>query len=58
MNKIAPNDHLNISHEHKTWTPEDLLYYEKQMVYFRLKISGIVFGAALLLLLILSKIFL
>jgi hypothetical protein len=58
MNIIAPDDHLNINHEHKTWTPQDRIYYEKQMVFFRLKIGGIIFGAALLLVLVLSKIFL
>jgi len=53
-----PDDRFNFDHTHKTWTPDDRIYYEKQMTYFRLKVGGIVFGAGLIIVLILSKIFL
>jgi len=42
-----PNDHVNINHEHKTWTPDDRLYFEKQLIFLRLKIMGI-FSAVVL----------
>jgi len=41
---------FNINHEHKTWTPEDRLRYEKEMVFFRLKIAGVIFVVAMALL--------
>ena len=42
-------DRFDFKHEHKTWTPEDQMRYEKGMIYFKVKLGALVFLGAILL---------
>jgi len=50
MDNFFEKEGLNINHQHKTWTPDDRIKYEKAMIMYRIKISAcLVLGTAVLI---------